>query len=148
MSKACACTSSAGRFRNSAPKDGRSAHHKTFSAPGGKYKTVVAEGFINSPRYQDVKLSLTIPGVSALRSGRIDLSRNDSLVILSCTASDQGGVGEGVVISRREQPLASPPRRYLFTASVTSVESGYASFLLRPAAVFDGAQLHPAGPCS
>ena len=32
---------------------------------------------------------------------------------------------------------------YLFTASVTSVESNTASFLLRPAAVFDGAQLHP-----
>jgi imidazolonepropionase-like amidohydrolase len=32
---------------------------------------------------------------------------------------------------------------YLFTASVTSVESNIASFLLRPAAVFDGAQLHP-----
>jgi imidazolonepropionase-like amidohydrolase len=32
---------------------------------------------------------------------------------------------------------------YLFTASVTSVESNTASLLLRPAAVFDGAQLHP-----
>ena len=32
---------------------------------------------------------------------------------------------------------------YLFTASVTSAESNTASFLLRPAAVFDGAQLHP-----
>ena len=32
---------------------------------------------------------------------------------------------------------------YLFTVSVTSVESNTASFLLRPAAVFDGAQLHP-----
>ena len=32
---------------------------------------------------------------------------------------------------------------YLLTASVTSVESNTAFFLLRPAAVFDGAQLHP-----
>jgi imidazolonepropionase-like amidohydrolase len=32
---------------------------------------------------------------------------------------------------------------YFFPASVTSVESNTASFLLRPAAVFDGAQLHP-----
>ena len=32
---------------------------------------------------------------------------------------------------------------YLFTASVTPVESNTTSFLLRPAAVFDGAQLHP-----
>ena len=32
---------------------------------------------------------------------------------------------------------------YFFTASVTSAESNTSSFLLRPAAVFDGAQLHP-----
>jgi imidazolonepropionase-like amidohydrolase len=32
---------------------------------------------------------------------------------------------------------------YLFTASVTSAESNTASSLLRPAVVFDGAQLHP-----
>jgi imidazolonepropionase-like amidohydrolase len=32
---------------------------------------------------------------------------------------------------------------YFFTASVTSAESNTASFLLRPAAVFDGTQLHP-----
>jgi hypothetical protein len=31
-------------------------------APGGKYKTVVAEATINSPNYPDTKVSLTIPG--------------------------------------------------------------------------------------
>ena len=31
-------------------------------APGGKYKTVVAEATINSPDYPDTKVSLTIPG--------------------------------------------------------------------------------------
>ena len=43
-------------------KTGEARITKTFSAPGGKYKTVVAEGSIASPRYTDVKFSLTIPG--------------------------------------------------------------------------------------
>ena len=51
-----------GDFGTQPQKTGEARISKTFSAPGGKYKTVVAEGFINSPRYQDVKLSLTIPG--------------------------------------------------------------------------------------
>jgi hypothetical protein len=51
-----------GDFGTQPQKAGEARISKTFSAPGGKYKTVVAEGFINSPRYQDVKLSLTIPG--------------------------------------------------------------------------------------
>jgi hypothetical protein len=51
-----------GDFGTQPQKAGEARITQTFSAPGGKYKTVVAEGFINSPRYQDVKLSLTIPG--------------------------------------------------------------------------------------
>ena len=51
-----------GDFGTQPQKAGEARITKTFSAPGGKYKTVVAEGIINSPRYQDVKLSLTIPG--------------------------------------------------------------------------------------
>ena len=51
-----------GDFGTQPQKAGEARISKTFSAPGGKYKTVVAEGIINSPRYQDVKLSLTIPG--------------------------------------------------------------------------------------
>ena len=51
-----------GDFGTQPQKAGEARISKTFSAPGGKYKTVVAEGFINSPRYQDVKLTLTIPG--------------------------------------------------------------------------------------
>jgi len=51
-----------GDFGTQPQKTGEASISKTFPAPGGKYKTVVAEGSINSPRYQDAKLSLTIPG--------------------------------------------------------------------------------------
>jgi len=51
-----------GDFGTQPQKTGEARISKTFSAPGGKYKTVVAEGSIASSRYQDVKLSLTIPG--------------------------------------------------------------------------------------
>ena len=51
-----------GDFGTQPQKTGEVSISKTFSAPGGKYKTVVAEGIIESPLYQDVKLSLTIPG--------------------------------------------------------------------------------------
>jgi hypothetical protein len=49
-------------FGTQPQKSGEASITNKVSAPGGKYKTVVAEGIINSPRYQDVKLSLTIPG--------------------------------------------------------------------------------------
>jgi hypothetical protein len=51
-----------GDFGTQPQKTGEARITKTFSAPGGKYKTVVAEASIDSPRYTDVKLSLTIPG--------------------------------------------------------------------------------------
>jgi hypothetical protein len=51
-----------GEFGTSPQKTGEARVSKTFSAPGGKYKTVVAEASINSPRYQNATLNLTIPG--------------------------------------------------------------------------------------
>jgi hypothetical protein len=51
-----------GDFGTQPQKAGEAHIIKTFSAPGGKYKTVVADGMINSPRYTDIKLNLTIPG--------------------------------------------------------------------------------------
>ncbi len=51
-----------GDFGTQPQKAGEAHITKTFSAPGGKFKTVVAEGSIDSPRYTDVKMSLTIPG--------------------------------------------------------------------------------------
>ena len=51
-----------GDFGTKPQKAGEARITQTFLAPGGKYKTVVAEGSIASPRYQDVKLNLTIPG--------------------------------------------------------------------------------------
>jgi len=51
-----------GDFGTQPQKTGEARISKTFSAPGGKYKTVVAEGSIASPRYQDAKLNITIPG--------------------------------------------------------------------------------------
>jgi hypothetical protein len=44
------------------PEAGELHVTKTIPAPGGKYKTVVAEATINSPDYPDSKISLTIPG--------------------------------------------------------------------------------------
>jgi hypothetical protein len=43
-------------------KTGEARITKTISAPGGKYKTVVAEASIHSPSYIDTVVSLTIPG--------------------------------------------------------------------------------------
>jgi hypothetical protein len=43
-------------------KIGEARITQTVSAPGGKYKTVIAEGTINSPEWSDTKVSLTIPG--------------------------------------------------------------------------------------
>lgn len=51
-----------GDFGTQPQKTGEARVTQTFSAPGGKYKTVVAEASIASSRYTDVKLSLTIPG--------------------------------------------------------------------------------------
>jgi len=34
----------------------------TVSAPGGKYKTVVAEATLNGPDYSNARVDLTIPG--------------------------------------------------------------------------------------
>ena len=51
-----------GDFGTQPQKTGEARISKTFSAPGGKYKTVVAEGSISSPRYEDAHISLTIPG--------------------------------------------------------------------------------------
>jgi hypothetical protein len=51
-----------GEFGTQPQKVGEARATQTFSAPGGKYKTVVAEGSINSSRYTDVKMTLTIPG--------------------------------------------------------------------------------------
>jgi hypothetical protein len=51
-----------GDFGTKPQKAGEAHISKTFSAPGGKFKTVVAEGSIDSSRYTDVKMNLTIPG--------------------------------------------------------------------------------------
>ncbi len=49
-------------FGTEPAKTGEARITKTVDAPGGKYKTVVAEAMINSPDYPDTKVSLTIPG--------------------------------------------------------------------------------------
>ena len=49
-------------FGTEPAKTGEARITKTVDAPGGKYKTVVAEAMIKSPDYPDTKVTLTIPG--------------------------------------------------------------------------------------
>jgi hypothetical protein len=49
-------------FGTEPQKTGEARITKTIDAPGGVYKTVVAEATINSPDYPDTTVSLTIPG--------------------------------------------------------------------------------------
>ena len=44
------------------PRTGEIHTVKTIPSANGKFKTVVAEGRLNSPKYQDALVTVTIPG--------------------------------------------------------------------------------------
>jgi hypothetical protein len=50
------------KFETKPQKTGEAHITQSVPAPGGKYKTVVAEAVMNSPEYQPGRVTVTVPG--------------------------------------------------------------------------------------